>query len=98
MGDVVEGKVKELTSSAELAECYSYLGLESLRALGGLTRRTRGPVGDPGQGRIAALFGGEKKLLGDSLLSDMGFGRSQRTLEEGFGAVKEQVPRLARKL
>ena len=96
--NVVEGKVRELSASAEVAECYSFLGLESLRAVGGLSRRGKGPVGDPGQGRITTIFLGDRKLLGDSLLSDLGFGRPAKVLDQAYGALREQVPRLARKL
>ena len=97
--DVVKAKADDLSQAGELAECYSYLGIESLRALAGLTRRTsRGPVGDPGQQRITALFAGDKKLLGDALLSELGYGRDRKKLEEGFQALKEQVPRLSKRV
>jgi hypothetical protein len=93
--DCVGSKAAELGQRVEHAECYSYLGTESLNALrdlaareGGASRKPAGP---------ASLAGGERRLLGERLLRDLGLVRDRRTIREAVDLLKSQVSGLARK-
>jgi len=93
--DCVDSKAKELNQRVEHAECYSYLGIETLNALrqlmmreGGMTRTGIGP---------SILTTGKSRLLGDRLLNDIGLLREPDLLKEALELVRTQVTRLARK-
>jgi hypothetical protein len=88
-------KTRELNQRVEHAECYSYLGTETLNALrqliareGGATKTGMGP---------SALTTGRNRLLGDRLLRELGLVRKHDSLKEALELVRAQVSRLARR-
>jgi hypothetical protein len=93
--ECVSSKARELNQRIEHAECYSYLGTETLNTLRQLVVRERG-ITKAGMGP-SALAAGENRLIGDRLLKELGLVRERDSLEEALELVRAQVSRLARK-
>ncbi len=95
---VISRKAEYLTAAMDHVECQSFLGLETLVALRTLSIIVAGRVASSEPTVLTRLSEGNDRVVGERLLSDLGLTRSQKTVETGLRAVKEQVSALARKL
>lgn len=93
--ECVSSKARELNGNIEHSECYSYLGIEMLNALGQLTtgegRATKTGVS------LSAFTTEKNRLLGDRLMKELGLVRERDVLKEALELMRVQVSRLARK-
>lgn len=94
---IVRGKVVELGTRIEHAECYSFLGMELVSDLLAIParkgRRRKGAGLGPD---VGSLLTGEERLLGERLAADVGLTRSKETIEGAIRKLDEQVSMLAR--
>lgn len=93
--ECVGSKARELNQRIEHAECYSYLGMETLSALRQLIVREGGAI-KTGMGP-STLATAKHRLLGDRLLRELGLVRERDSLKEVLELVKAQVSKLSRK-
>lgn len=88
--EILGAKARELITRVELAECYSFLGQELVDAMLELFRLHPKKT-------LASLASGENQLLGERLVRQLGFARSEKGIRFGLDAVKQQVSLLAKK-
>lgn len=95
---IVRGKVSELGTRMEHAECYSFLGLELVKDVltipqqGRSSKRKGAGLGPD----VGSLLTGEDRLLGERFASDVGLTRDMDTIQAAIAALEKQVSTLAR--
>lgn len=97
---VVRSKASELIQSLETVECYSYLGLETVKTvldIDALHCHTLGKVPDYANvtGRLTT---GPDRLLSEELLRGMGIVRSPELVKSGADSLRSAVSALATKM
>jgi hypothetical protein len=89
--EILYSKARELLTRVELAECYSFLGLELVDSLLAVQRRHP-------KSTVGSLAGSGNNLLGDRLLKQLGLSRDERSLRAGLDTLRRQVVQLTKKI
>ncbi len=97
--EIVSAKANELNARIEHAECYSFLGQETVNAVLALTTRSapeqrRGPKGSL---VVSALSSEKEGLLSGRIFRELGLSRERDAIEESLHTVRDQLSRLARR-
>ena len=88
--EIMSAKSEELVTRVELAECYSFLGQELVDGMATLLKAHP-------KHTLATLTEGRDRLLGERLIRQLGLARSEKAVDAGLQALKQQVSLLARK-
>ena len=88
--ELVAAKAQELVTRMELAECYSFLGMELVDDVMTLLRRHP-------KRTLLSLTEGKDRLLGERLVRQLGLARGERAVQSALEVLKQQVSALARR-
>ncbi|HEV2225952.1 MAG TPA: hypothetical protein VGR56_04005, partial [Nitrososphaerales archaeon] len=87
--EVLAAKANELISTAELAECYSFLGQEVVDDVLALMK-------GPPRRSFSEITSGRDRLLGERLVRQLGLARHEPAVRAGFGKLRRQISTLAK--
>ncbi len=95
---ITRGKVTELGTRMEHAECFSFLGLELVRSLLSIpsTERGRKRRGAGLGPDVGSLVSGEGRLLGEMVEKDLGLTRDKDTVQSAASLLEKQISALAK--
>jgi len=88
--EILVAKSAELVTRVELAECYSFLGQETVDDMATLLKRHP-------KRSLTSLTAGKDRLLGERLMRQLGLARTEGAIRTGLDILKGQVSVLTRK-
>ncbi len=95
---IMKGKVTELGTRMEHAECFSFLGLELVTSLLSIpsTEKGRKRSGAGLGPDVGSLVSGEGRLLGEMVETDLGLTRDKETVQSAASLLEKQISSLAK--
>jgi hypothetical protein len=98
--EITRAKAECLTTEIMHVDCYAFLGLAMCTTIPRLSAiRSRNSEGDLEQaGLVASLSVGEKKVIGQRIVSGFGLTRPPISIESGIKALRDEISNLAKQI